>query len=276
MEVLTGDQLNTAETVLKAFFPQSLQVYGYIFQMNRMKSDPVDVLVDNWPDFTIVVCRPQNKEEGDRFKTIYAFSKDEAALRKMLGRKDFLPWQEYFCLGVDQCFELEVWSTAAAHAGVSAEKVCVARQMRLHDLRQLPVLDSNPPFRLSSLDESHLDLVMGAWKFSEGRDSSRMIRNMICNFPSCCLLDEDGMPVAWILTDSTCAMGLLYTVPEHRGKGCAKILISTLARRLHALGYPVYCNIEEENHVSYQLFTKLGFTEDPCYRGAWFRVCNVQ
>ncbi|KAJ8248621.1 hypothetical protein GJAV_G00243970 [Gymnothorax javanicus] len=235
MKVLTGDQLNTAETVLKAFFPQSLQ-------------------------------------EGDRFKTICAFSKDEAALRKMLGKKDFLPWQEYFCLGVDQCFELEVWSTAAAHAGVSAEKVCVARQMRLHDLSQLPVLDSNPPMRLSSLDEAHLDLVKGTWKFSEGRDLSRMIRNMICNFPSCCLLDEDGMPVAWILTYPTGAMGLLYTVPEHRGKGCAKILISTLARRLHALGCPVYCNIEEENHVSYQLFTKMGFTEDPCYRAAWFRV----
>ncbi|KAJ8248623.1 hypothetical protein GJAV_G00243990 [Gymnothorax javanicus] len=276
MKVLTGDQLNTAETVLKAFFPQSLQVYGYIFQMNRMKSDPVDVLVDNWPDFTIIVCRPQYKEEGDRFKNIYAFSKDEAALRKMLGKKDFLPWQEYFCLGVDQCFELEVQSVAAAYAGVSAEKVCVARQMRLHDLSQLPVLDSNPPFRLSSLDESHLDLVKGTWKLSEGQDSSRIIRNMICNFPSCCLLDEFGMPVAWILTYPTGAMGLLYTVPEHRGKGCAKILISTSARRLHALGYPVYCNIEEENHVSYQLFTKLGFTEDPCYRRVWFRVCNVQ
>ncbi|KAJ8248620.1 hypothetical protein GJAV_G00243960 [Gymnothorax javanicus] len=199
MKVLSGDQLNTAETVLKASFPQSLQVYGHIFLMNRMKSDPVDVLVDSWPDFTIVVCRPQNKEEGDRLKTIYTFSKDEAALRKMLGQKDLLPWQEFFFIGVDQCFELAVRSAAEARAGVSAEKYAMARQMRLHDLSQLPVLDRMKPcsgclgylvagfcditvllpscilFQSaiqaeSSLgSESHLDLVKGTWKFSEAR-----------------------------------------------------------------------------------------------------------
>ncbi|KAG5831470.1 hypothetical protein ANANG_G00304050 [Anguilla anguilla] len=61
-----------------------------------------------------------------------------------------------------------------------------------------------------------------------------------------------------------------FGAPDYRGRGYAKILISTMATRLHAQGYPVYCFIEEENQLSYRLFKKLGFTEDPSYRAAWY------
>lgn len=64
-------------------------------------------------------------------------------------------------------------------------------------------------------------------------------------------------------------MGLLYTLPEHRGKGYAKVLISTMARQLSAEGFPVYCFIEEDNTLSYKVFTNLGFIEDHTYRAAW-------
>lgn len=97
-----------------------------------------------------------------------------------------------------------------------------------------------------------------------------MIRNMIVNFPSFCVLDEQGQPVSWILTYASCAMGMLYTLPEHRGKGYAKMVSIAMARRLYAQGYPVYCFIEEENSGSYRLFQNLGFSEDPSYRETWF------
>lgn len=108
------------------------------------------------------------------------------------------------------------------------------------------------------------------WKFGKNDGAVRMIRNMIANFPSCCVLDAEGKPVSWILTYASCAIGMLYTLPEHRGKGYAKILVSSLAERNHAQGYPVYCFIEEENTVSYRLFANLGFTEDPSHREVWF------
>lgn len=123
--------------------------------------------------------------------------------------------------------------------------------------------------KMSSLNESHLGLVNSTWKFGN-EHSIKMIRNMILNFPSCCLLDSDGQPIAWILTYTSCAMGMLYTIPEHRGKGYAKALVTSMSRRLLSQGFPVYCFIEEENQVSYRLFTNLGFTEIPDYRAAWF------
>ncbi|KAK6328391.1 hypothetical protein J4Q44_G00003690 [Coregonus suidteri] len=98
-----------------------------------------------------------------------------------------------------------------------------------------------------------------------------MIRNMIRHYPSCCVLDaESQQPIAWVLIYPSCAMGMLYTLQEHRGQGLAKALVSSMSRRLYAQGYPVYCFIEEENTLSYSLFTNLGFTEDPQYRAAWF------
>ncbi len=111
-------------------------------------------------------------------------------------------------------------------------------------------LSPSSSLKLSSLNESHLDLVNRSWKFG-CEDSKLMIKNMILNFPSCCVLDSNDQPVAWILTYASCALGMLYTLPEHRGKGYAKALVTIMSKRLHSQGYPVYCFIEEENHLSY-------------------------
>lgn len=108
------------------------------------------------------------------------------------------------------------------------------------------------------------------WKFGKNEDAVTMIWNMLANFPSCCVLDAEGKPASWILTYASCMMGILYTLPEHRGKGYAKVLISAMAKRLHTEGYPVYGFVEEENEVSHRLFKSLGFVEDPSYREAWF------
>lgn len=80
------------------------------------------------------------------------------------------------------------------------------------------------------------------------------------------MLDAEAKPVSWILTYDYGALGVLYTVPEHRGKGYAKVLISTMAKRFQAQDYPIYCFIEEENMVSYRLLKNMGFTADPSCR----------
>lgn len=123
--------------------------------------------------------------------------------------------------------------------------------------------------RISSLNLSHVDLVNKTWKFGGDEKGYRTIENLISNFPSCCITDSQGQPMSWILVYDYCALGMLYTLPEHRGKVYAKIVISTLAKKLHAEGYPVFCYIEEDNVLSYKLFKNMGFIEDPSYRAAW-------
>ncbi|KAM4598853.1 glycine-N-acyltransferase-like protein 3 isoform 2-T2 [Fundulus diaphanus] len=140
----------------------------------------------------------------------------------------------------------------------------------METIRKASVLDWNSSgICLKSLDESHVDLVTRTWKFARNREVVGMIRNMVCNFPSCCVLDAEGKPVSWILTYVSGAIGMLYTLPEHRGKGYAKVLISSMAKKFFGHGYPVFCFIEEENLVSYQLFKSMGLSEDPSYRATW-------
>ncbi|KAM9727357.1 glycine N-acyltransferase [Menidia menidia] len=265
---LSGDQLKVAEAQLRRYLPRSQQVYGFLVLRNRVRSDPVQVLVDKWPLFSVIICRPQNEQNSDHFKDILVFSKDEAILEEIIRWPSVIDWSKYICLGTSLP-NMEIIKAVASENNVPSTKLAVCRMMTLEDVSKLPATDC-AGVSLGSLDESHLGLVNQTWKFGKNEGASRMIRNMIANFPSCCVLDADGKPISWILTYASCAMGMLYTMPEHRGRGHAKVLIRCMSRRLWAQDYPVFCFIEEENSVSYQLFKNMGFTEAPSHREAWF------
>ncbi|XP_023281440.1 glycine N-acyltransferase-like protein 3 [Seriola lalandi dorsalis] len=267
---LTGEQLKTAETLLKRYLPRSQPVYGTLVLRNRVRSDPVKVLVDRWPEFNVILCKPQYEQEGDLFKDVLVFANDEVMLKETIRKSSVIDWTLFLCVGID-LRHAEIFTAVASEKNAPSKKRAVCHMMILEDVSKLPSLDSiNPGICLSCLDESHIGLVNQTWKFGKNEAAMRMMHNMTANFPSCCVLDAERKPVSWILTYSSCAMGMLYTLPEHRGKGYAKVLVGTMARRLLAEGYPVYCFIEEENTVSYRLFKNLGFTENPSYRETWF------
>ncbi|XP_048865499.1 glycine N-acyltransferase-like protein 3 isoform X2 [Brienomyrus brachyistius] len=317
MKVLTKAQMTEAAKVLETFLPQSQQVYGHLLQMSRIRSFPLDIAVDTWPNFAAIICKPRVETEGDLFKDSSVFTKDGASLRKILAEPAIVNWGKFFCLA-DLSLEA-VLKEEAERRGVSWKRVTTCYMLKLQCVSHLPTVDryssttmgaSMPEpgcmfqhrlpthlyatsfhgclgmafkadaifwlfpsalgLRISSLDESHVDLVNRSWKFGAGKHSVSMIQGMIRHFPSCCLQDGEGRAVAWILTYPSGCMGMLYTVPEHRGKGYAKIVINAMSQRLHSEGYPAYCFIEEENKLSFRLFKGLGFTEDPTYRVAWF------
>ncbi|KAF4089980.1 hypothetical protein AMELA_G00044400 [Ameiurus melas] len=266
MKVLNKEKLKNAEEALRHYFPQSQQVYGYVFMINRVEADPIDVLVDQWPDFNVLLIRPQRQEKADLFKDMCIFTKDETTLRNILVGTDVIDWKHYLCLSVDLCHK-EMLKFVAASRSVPVKNDFPCYMMKLQNPSKLTT--ERLPVQVSSLNESHVALVNSIWKFGMGEFSERYIRDMIMNFPSCCVLDSEGRPVSWILTYASCAMGMLYTMPEHRRKGYAKALVSIMAKKLHSEGYPVYCFIEEENQLSYRFFTSLGFTADPSYRAVW-------
>uniref|UniRef100_A0A665W282 Glycine N-acyltransferase-like protein n=1 Tax=Echeneis naucrates TaxID=173247 RepID=A0A665W282_ECHNA len=262
---LTGDQLEKAEEELRRYLPKSQMVYGTLVLNKRVRADPVKFIVDKWPEFRVFICKPQCLQEDDLFKDLIIFTTDPAALKETIKIPSVIDWTKYICLGTD-FRHIEIFTRMASEKQVPCNQRAVCHMMTLEDVSRLPSIDSSG-ISLSSLNESHIDMVKAKWKFSgkEGAAKS-MIRNMIVNFPSCCVLDAEGKPVSWILTYSSSAIGMLYTLPEHRRKGYAKVLVHAMARRFHAEAYPVFCFIEEENIVSYRLFKSFGFTEDPSYR----------
>ncbi|XP_038592890.1 glycine N-acyltransferase-like protein 3 [Micropterus salmoides] len=274
MKVLNRDELQIAEGVLLKHLPKSFKVYGFLYGINRNKPSTLEVVVDTWPDFRVIICRPdpKNKRTLEIRKKVTYYTMDEQILRKILTEEDAFDWSTYFILGGFDISHAPMLKQVSSDRNVNNRGYVLVHLLYLPDSSHLltPAVDSELESRISSLNPSHVDLVNNTWKFGGNEQGYKYIETIISNFPSCCITDGQGQPVSWILVYDYCAMGILYTLPEHRGKGYAKVLVSILAKRLHAQGYPVYCFIEEENVLSYRLFKNLGFIEDPSYRAAWY------
>ncbi|XP_076019339.1 glycine N-acyltransferase-like protein 3 [Genypterus blacodes] len=276
MKILNKAELQIAEEVLLKQLPKSYKVYGFICAINRNKPTTLDVVVDSWPDFKVIICRPdpRNKRALEFQKKVTYYSLDEQVLRRMLTEQNVLDWSTYFLIAGFDFGHASLLKEVSSARGVNSRRFTLVHLMYLPDCSPLltSAAGSELESRVSSLNHSHVDVVNNNWKFGGDKTGHQTITNLIINFPTCCITDGHGQLVAWILSYDYCAMGMLYTLPEHRGKGYAKVLVSTMAKRLHTQGYPVYCFIEEENMASYRLFKNLGFTEDPSYRAAWFEI----
>ncbi|XP_061084238.1 glycine N-acyltransferase-like protein 3 [Conger conger] len=274
MKILNKAELQQAEKVLRSHFPKSSMAYGYLFAMNRDKPHILEVVVDSWPDFKTIICRPHPQSEHTLLHNegLTFFSTDEKVLKRMLTEDSILDCKKYFKIrGIDM-LHTTMLKDISATKDVTMRSCHVTHLLELQDPNHLPHLtvSRDVEARISSLNEFHVGLVNETWKRGDDEKGFQRIKHLISHFPTCCITDEEGRSVSWVLLYDYCAMGLLYTLPEHRGKGYAKILLSTMAARLHAQGYPVYCYVLEENQVSYRLFKKLGFTEYLSFRATRF------
>uniref|UniRef100_A0A3B4BBA8 Glycine N-acyltransferase-like protein n=1 Tax=Periophthalmus magnuspinnatus TaxID=409849 RepID=A0A3B4BBA8_9GOBI len=267
MKTLEKSELQVAEKVLKKHLPKSYKVYGYLYSINRGKPTTMEVVVDAWPDFKVIICRPN-------LRVMTVFSMDEQIFRTTLTQENTVDWSLNFLFAGLDASNVPLIKDVSALKGVNLKTYTTVQMLHLPDISYLnsPAVDGELESRITSLDVSHIDLVNNTWKFGGDERGYRNVKNLISNFPSCCIKDEQGQPVSWILVYDYCAIGILYTVLEHRGKGYAKVLVSALAKRLHSEGYPLFSFIEEDNTVSYKLFKSLGFTEVPSYRAMWLEV----
>ncbi|XP_029963081.1 glycine N-acyltransferase-like protein 3 isoform X1 [Salarias fasciatus] len=271
MKVLNREELQVAEGVLLQHLPKSYKVYGFLYGINRNKPATVEVMVDSWPDFKVIICRPHPKLAMEFMKKVTCFSTDEQAFRKVLTEENAIDWSTYFVIGGLDNSLTPLFKEVSSDREVNNRYYTLVRLLYLPEVSclQSPATDSELESRISSLKPFHASLVNQTWKFGGNQQGYNNIRHLISNFPSCCIMDEHGQPVSWILVYHYGALGILYTLPEHRGKGYAKVLISTMAKKLLAESHPVYCFIEEDNSLSYKLFKNLGFIEDPSYRAVW-------
>ncbi|XP_019726035.1 glycine N-acyltransferase-like protein 3 [Hippocampus comes] len=272
MKVLQKDEHMVAESVLLKHSPKSFLVYGYLDACKRNKQSNVQFIVDTWPDFKVIICRPdpENKQASDGTKKVMFYCLDEKILREMLLEEDTVDWSSYFVIAYDSS-HASMLKEVFTQRQVSHKHVACAHLLYLPDSSHLvtPAFDSDIKSRISSLALSHAHLVNQTWKFGGDEFAYNKIVRQISDFPSYCVTDHQGHPVSWLLLHENLAMGMLYTLPEHRRKGYATVLVHTMAQRLLTEGYPVFCYVEEGNLLPFKLFKSLGFIDDPSYRAIW-------
>ncbi|XP_035260662.1 glycine N-acyltransferase-like protein 3 isoform X6 [Anguilla anguilla] len=278
MYVLGTEELKSTEHILRGLFPESLRVYGCLYNINRGKPYNWEVIADSWPDFRAIICKPtpqlrqdcQDQEEDLNMYHIY--TKDKESLKKLLGTSGLIDWSQFTLLAGVDSKHLDAVKELAACKNTPTKTQVVMFVMTLEDASHLKDPESDLASRLKPLTTAHAELVNSTWKYGSRECSYNSIVSYISNYPSLCVTAEDGTPVSWLLLYHHSALGLLYTSPEHRRKGHARLLVTTMARALLEQGRPVYGFVEEDNVASYSLFTSLGFSHKPDYRPVWFQL----
>lgn len=280
MIILTSDELKQAESVLKNFFPESIKVYGCIFNINRGKPHNLEVIADLWPDFTVIICKPKvqgvKNREGD-FNIYSIYSKSKDSLKSFLDTPGVINKDAFTLLaGVDIRHLGAVQEFADQH-GIPSKVQGMMNVLVLQDQQQLQFKDRHAGLSFAPLSTAHAHLVNSTWKYGGDSSSYNSVLNYISHNPSLCVIEEGRTePVSWLLVYPHAALGLLYTLPQHRCKGYARLLVSIMSKNLLEQGHPVYCFVEEENKPSYKLFTSLGFQNSPDYRAVWFELNKQQ
>ncbi|XP_059576211.1 glycine N-acyltransferase-like protein 3 [Alligator mississippiensis] len=278
MQVLKcSTKLQLLEKILMWSFPESLKVYGAVMNINRGNPFRKEVVVDSWPDFKAVITRRQREKEvddRDHYTNAYAvFYKDLQAYRELLEERDTIDWGQIFQL---QGLQAGIYETSKAVARSNQVDVNVSSfQMVIHpDPDTLPDvrLQMDPAPRLASLDISHASLLSETWSRGGTEQCRRYLANLICCFPSICVLDDNGQPISWGLTDQFATMIHGYTLPEYRRKGYNRLVATILAKKLHSQGFPAQGNVLEKNVPSIALLKSMNAQFLPCQ---FFRVIHT-
>ena len=112
------------------------------------------------------------------------------------------------------------------------------------------------------MTEDDADLLNENWEYKD-ETSLDFVKFQIRHFPSVGIRDSNGQLVAWEVTYFTGCMGMLYVLPEHRGKGLAQYAVYKLSKKLLQQGRPAFCFVEQSNNASKRLHEKCGFYEEP-------------
>ncbi|XP_030418091.1 glycine N-acyltransferase-like protein 3 [Gopherus evgoodei] len=258
-----SSKLRLLEGMLRRGLPDTLPVYGTVMYVNRGNPAGLEVLVDSWPEFKMVLTRPCREvawDPTDFFTNLHtAFYRDEGTCRALLGNSRTINWDQR--MAVPAGLQDGVYETI--------RDITRARGLEMETYSYRPLLHPDPPampqyrpekgLRLAPVSPTHAMLLRDTWMFGENSWSLRYLNLLIRHFPSACLLDPEGTPISWSLIDPLAALTHGYTLPEHRGQHHPRAVVGMLAAQLHACGFPVYTRVLPHNEPSLHTLQRLGF-----------------
>ncbi|XP_058858133.1 glycine N-acyltransferase-like protein 3 [Acipenser ruthenus] len=257
-------KLSALKDILLQQLPHSIVVYGAVAQIRHGNACNLEVCVDSWPAFKTVVCRRQRKAIQDPhnpFSNLYTlFTKDVASLRTMLKDKTVINWKQpcHFLAFPSSLFDAVQGEKQKIDHMIDPSCILIH-----HDPQSLPDVRTDVAPRISSLRVTHAEIVNRSVKYGGSEHSLNYIKTCIQNLPSCCILDDNGSPISWALLDESCAIRMVFTLPEYRRVGYMKVVLATLARKVHMMGFPVHLSVEENNTASLHACKSMGFTLYP-------------
>ncbi|KAM3914060.1 glycine N-acyltransferase-like protein 2 [Leptodactylus fuscus] len=136
MLVLTcSSKLSALRRSLTHSFPESVKVCGALHYVMDRNPFRLQVLVDQWPDFTSVLCRPPLEDMTDPSdpytNTYFLFSKDPQGLRHFLQDPRTVNWkQKLHIQGCQPALTGVLQEVSAKHG---SQMQTISRQLYIRD-----------------------------------------------------------------------------------------------------------------------------------------------
>ncbi|KAJ6665518.1 hypothetical protein lerEdw1_003359 [Lerista edwardsae] len=266
------DELKVLKKELESCFPESLKVHGTVVNICRGNPFHQEVLVDTWPSFQVVIARPQREKapsEPNYFsRSCAVFYRNLDSYKQLVKDTDAIDWDQEFLL---QGLQDGVYQTSQSLAAIKhfstklvsrtqvfilqkplSPHACLTPTYVAFITQELPLAVQarerlGSDLKLSSLNATHATLLNETWSVGGSEQSLHYLTQLICCFPSSCLLDSTGFPISWVLLDQFGCLTHAYTMPAHRGKGYIQLVIAALAKKLQTLSFPVYGDVLEDN-----------------------------
>ncbi|KAM4636077.1 glycine N-acyltransferase-like isoform 3-T3 [Discoglossus pictus] len=263
-----SSKLATLRKALTHSFPESLKACGALHHVINKNSFNLQVLVDQWPDFTSVICRPPLEEmtdPSDRYtNTYFLFSKDQQRLSEMLQNPHVINWtQELQIQGCQTELGEVLRDVSAKHrSGIrfTSNILYMRDSIQSSEVPEQP--DSNTDLQFSSLSPYESSLVNAKWAFGGNEKSRLYVERCIKTFPSTCVRKNGvGPPIAWGLSEQSAESRIGYTDPNYRNKGLLRKMILRLATTLYSRGAPLYCHVAPDNIRSQAATLNAGYKQ---------------
>ncbi|XP_049575021.1 glycine N-acyltransferase-like isoform X2 [Syngnathus scovelli] len=253
--------LTLMKNILHRELPQSINVLGGLHHILRNNVFQLKMCVDSWPTFSTAICYHQN-QIGSSFVELPSkysiFSKNQDTLRSLLSDDKLVKWKNGIEFGVSN-HHSEIVREIASLRGLHVEEDGGYHSYINYSPEKLDMPEKTSTLATSTLNESHAELVVQQLPYGGSEEINR-VKAYIQHLPNCCVVDEKGHPVSWLLTDELNEMRMAYTQPKYRRKGHFRDMMHTLIRQRISEGLPVYCHMHKDNAAAIGFANKAGFT----------------
>ncbi|XP_066442935.1 glycine N-acyltransferase-like [Eleutherodactylus coqui] len=274
MLVLTcSSKLATLRRLLTHNYPESLKVCGALHQVIDKNPFRLQVLVDQWPDFTSVMCRPPLEEMTDPLdrytNTYFLFSKDPQGLRQFLQDPQTVNWRQE--LQIQGCQPTltgvlqEVSSKHGSQMHTTSNLLYMRDGMEDEEMEKLSKLSSDD-LQYTPLQTHEAHYVNDQWLLGKNEHSLHFVERCIQTLPSISARKTGvDQPVAWAVIDHSVEIRMGYTSPAFRNMGMNYTLLRKMAAVNHQRGFPIYAHTAPDNKASQAVLYKAKFQQ----RGTW-------
>lgn len=83
-------------------------------------------------------------------------------------------------------------------------------------------------------------------------------------------IENNGVPVAWVMSHDDGSVGMLHVMNEFRRKGLGRMLVDAMSAKVKEKNMPVFAHIEPSNLPSLKLFRSMGFVDKAVV--TWMKV----